>query len=122
MKLVVAEPESGALLAAVSGRRLVSSAVVLTELPRAVWRSGVDPDDPGLRSTLDRVALVQPSRALLRSAGGLGPPQLRTLDAIHIASALLVRAALDGVLAYDQRLLDAARHHGLPVEAPGVTD
>lgn len=48
----------------------------------------------------------------------VGPPLLRTLDAIHLASALSVAAALSAFVAYDRRLLAAAEDERLPVFAP----
>lgn len=53
-------------------------------------------------------------------AGALTPPALRSLDAVHLASALSVRDRLDGFVAYDARLVEAARAHGLPVLTPGA--
>ncbi len=100
--------------------RLLCSDLVLTELPRAVDRIGVGPSDPVLMSTLRRLSLITLSRALLRAAGRVEPAGLRTVDAIHLCSALRVRGHLDAVVAYDERLLDAARHHGLVVRSPGV--
>lgn len=93
---------------------------MLTELPRAVGRVGVGPADPVLVSTLRRLSLITLSRAVLRAAGQLEPAGLRTLDAIHLASALRVREHLDAVVAYDDRLLGAARQHGLVVRSPGA--
>ena len=119
---MVAEPESGALTAAVAGHRLLSSDLVLAELPRAVGRAGVAADDPALTSTLDRLGLVTLTRALLRETGRVGPPAMRTLDAIHLVSALAVGGVLDRVLGYDRRLLDAARGAGLAVGSPGAAD
>lgn len=93
---------------------------MLTELPRAVGRIGVGPSDPVLISTLGRLSLITLSRALLRAAGRVEPAGLRTLDAIHLCSALRVSGHLDAVVAYDEHLLDAARQHGLVVRSPGI--
>ena len=43
---------------------------------------------------------------------------LRTLDAIQLATALSLASVLDAFVAYDERLLAAAAHHGLPIAAP----
>jgi predicted nucleic acid-binding protein len=58
------------------------------------------------------------SSGVLESASRLPDPMLRTLDAIHVATALAIRDDLDVLLSYDQRLLAAATSHGLPTAAP----
>jgi predicted nucleic acid-binding protein len=60
---------------------------------------------------------VDVSAALLRSAAALTSESVRTLDAVHLASALRVEA--DELVAYDRRLLAAAIANGLPVRSPG---
>lgn len=79
------------------------------------------PDDPadGVAALLRRLDLVDLDRELLRSAGALPGPGLRSLDAVHLASALRVRDVLDAFVAYDDRLLEAARLAGLVVARPG---
>ena len=49
------------------------------------------------------------------------PGILRTLDALHLAAALLAGDDLEAVVTYDRRLADAAALHGVPVLAPGAT-
>lgn len=56
--------------------------------------------------------------AIARAAGDLAPFSLRTLDAIHLASALARGPELDAFLTYDDRLAEAARSLGLPVVRP----
>ena len=51
-------------------------------------------------------------------AAGLAPENLRTLDAIHVASALVLQPDLGAVVAYDSRLIEAARQNGLAVLSP----
>jgi uncharacterized protein len=58
------------------------------------------------------------TRDLLERAGELGPPPLRSLDAIHLASALSIGAELTAFVAYDRRLQAAAEAERLPVVAP----
>ena len=53
------------------------------------------------------------------AAAGL-PGGLRTLDAVHVAGALVLGDSLDTLLTYDRRMLDVARAAGLPTEAPGL--
>jgi predicted nucleic acid-binding protein len=126
VKLVREEAESGALRVYLEGADLVSSELVLTEIPRAVHRAAaLDPALP-LDLLLDRagdlidaLALRPVDRALLAGAGALAEPALRALDAIHVASAV----ALDPIetfVTYDERQAAAARLAGLRTMAPGI--
>jgi predicted nucleic acid-binding protein len=119
-KLVVPEPESeslGAYLSEAPG--IVTSALTAIELKRAVRRH-----QPArlvaAEGLLLTIATIELSREVLRTAGSLAPAALRTLDAIHLASALLVRDELDMFVAYDSRLLDAATAAGIPTASPGA--
>jgi hypothetical protein len=67
---------------------------------------------------LDGMTLGELTPSLLESAARLPDPALRSLDAIHIATALLLRSELDLLITYDQRVLTAATAHGLPTAAP----
>ena len=120
VKLVVAEPESGALLAFLRSRPdRLSSALSLTEVPRALRRarfSGVV--RRRAQRLLARLALVDVDRRILSAAAALEPPALRTLDAIHLATALVVREDLAGLVTYDRRLAVAAERLDLDVLAP----
>jgi len=69
-------------------------------------------------AVLRRVDLVRVGAGVLDGAGHQPPPQLRSLDAIHLATALALGPRLDAVVVYDTRLADAARGAGLAVEAP----
>ena len=64
------------------------------------------------------VLLLGLSDAVIENASRLPDPLLRSLDAIHLATALLIREDVDAVLTYDDRLAEAARAHGLTVAAP----
>lgn len=117
-KLLLPESESDALRAYVNDRgRVASSVIVGVEVRRAVRR--VRPD---LREDVERVlaALVQVelAAAILMTAAALDPPEVRSLDAIHIASALALGDELEAVVTYDARMAEAARAAGLRVEAP----
>jgi predicted nucleic acid-binding protein len=123
VKLVHEEPESGSLLAFLADSDLLTSELVLTEVPRAIRRAAeLDPRVPrdalleraGL--LLDAVALVPLDRSVLLAAGTLEGVSLRSLDAIHIATALLV--PIDGFVGYDERQAAAARLAGLRTVAP----
>jgi uncharacterized protein len=125
VKLVRQEDESDALRAFLEDADLVSSELVLTEVPRAIRRAvAQDPDlplDPLLEKTgelLDAVALLPLDRALLIVAGALDEPALRVLDAIHISAALAV-LPIDGFVSYDERQSATARLVGLRTVAPG---
>lgn len=119
VKLVVAEPETDALLAFLGGwPNRVSSALARVEVLRAVSRSGVSPQvrRRALR-VLARIALVEVDEPVLAAATRLGPPALRTLDALHLATARSLDG-LAGVVTYDQRLAGAARRLRVRVFAP----
>jgi len=90
---------------------------VRTELRRAVQR--VAPDRLGAAEALvGRLRLVRLDDELLDAAGREAPASLRTLDAIHLACALLLGDELDALVTYDARQADAARAAGLVVAAP----
>jgi uncharacterized protein len=74
---------------------------------------------PRAGHVLRRVHLLSLDDDLLARAASLDPPELRSLDALHRASAALLGAELGVVLAYDGRLLAAARALGFAVASPG---
>jgi predicted nucleic acid-binding protein len=126
VKLVREEPESQALRAFLAGADLVTSELVLTELPRALRRAAAHDRTLPLDllvaragELLDAVALLPLDRSLLASAGALEEPALCTLDAIHVAAAIIV-AAIDGFVSYDERQSAAGRLVGLRTVAPGA--
>ncbi len=128
VKLVRDEPESPALRSFVDDASLISSELVLTEVPRAIRRAvAFDPRlimDVLMARAADltsAVALLPIDRALLLAAGAFAEPALRALDAIHIASAVDV-SPLDGFLTYDERQAAAARLAGLRTVSPGATN
>ena len=116
VKLVVVERESSALAAAVGGSRLISSELVLAEVPRAVRAAG------GREVPLERLMrgldFVPLTRRVLAAAGSLEDRYLRTLDAIHVASALEIAGDLDGFVTYDAAQSRAAQLADLPLMAP----
>ena len=67
---------------------------------------------------LTRIALVDVDRRILRHAAALSPASLRSLDAIHLATALSLGQDLAGIVSYDQRLSDAAIGADVEVWAP----
>ena len=126
VKLVRDEAESDALRTYLEGADLVSSELVLTEVPRAVRRAvALDPELPldllldRTGELLDAVALATLDQALLAGAGALAEPALRALDAIHVATAVDLHP-LDAFVTYDERQAAAARLAGLRTTAPGT--
>jgi len=69
-------------------------------------------------TVMARFTLIPVDHPTLESAARLGRAGLRTLDAVHLATAHSLGGDLDALIAYDERLLTAARHAGLPVEEP----
>jgi predicted nucleic acid-binding protein len=118
VKLVVAEPESSALRAHLRRRRpLVSSALARTEVLRALLPAGEMALSRG-RDVLRRLDLVRINDLVLDAAGILEPAQIRSLDAIHLATAQLLGGDLRQVVTYDDRMADAARQLGLKTASP----
>lgn len=117
VKLIVDEAESGALLRwAVEIDRLVTSRVGIVETVRAASRRGHDVT-PRSRVLTD-VSIHELDPGIASVAAGLPPPLLRTLDAIHLATAMALGPELDAFVTYDDRLAEAARAVGLPVVRP----
>lgn len=118
VKLVVAEPESAALRQHLGRRRpLVSSALARTEVLRAVLGEGSEGIGRA-HALLGRIDLLRINDRILGSAGSLLPAHLRSLDAIHLATALQLGNDLGSLVSYDQRMLDAARHLGISIASP----
>jgi predicted nucleic acid-binding protein len=121
VKLVIDEPESDALEHHVGAGEslLATSRIAVVEVKRA---TGVANPSPEVRKTTDRLlracALVEVTPAVIDVAASLASPTVRTLDAIHVASALRIEA--EELLAYDRRLAAAAAAHGLAVVSPGA--
>lgn len=67
---------------------------------------------------LDAVTKVRLPTSVFGAAGRLGPEVLRSLDALHPASALDLGDSLDGLVTYDERLARAAESNGIPVLSP----
>lgn len=119
VKLVVAEPETEAFRnwLGESDREAVTSDLTRTELMRAVRRTAPD-RMLRAREVLDAVTLLHVTSAVFENAGRLEPSGLRSLDAIHLASALDLGDDLEGLVTYDDRLADAAVSNGVQVSAP----
>jgi hypothetical protein len=120
LKLVVDEPESAALEAWLSYRAgvpVVSGELAKVEVLRACRRVNAEAL-PQARALLAGLDLVRLSTDVIDSAAEVGDAALRTLDAIHLASALSIREHLSAFVAYDQRLLDAASAAGFEPARP----
>lgn len=118
VKLAVREPESVALRRYLRRRRtLVSSALARAEVLRALLPAGEEAVVRG-RSVLARFDLVRVNDRVLNAAGLLRPPELRTLDAVHLATAQLLGDELRALVTYDARMAEAAKGLGYRVVAP----
>ena len=122
VKLVVAEPESNALIDWLNSRTeqpLVTSVIGRIELIRAAARLGA-----ATLAAAERLAtmvdLLVLTDAIAQLAATLSPTELRTLDAIHLATAHIHRGTMTDFCAYDHQLRAAARDQQLPVVAPGA--
>jgi len=71
-----------------------------------------------VRDGLRRVDLVGIDDRILDAAGTLEPRVLRTLDAIHIATALALGDDLEAIVSYDERMVESARLLGLVTASP----
>lgn len=122
MKLVLRERESAALASAIpAAADVATSEVAVVELTRTVRLAGLEDDlEHELIELLDGCTLVAVDSNVVRSAAALTSETLRPLDAVHLASALVV--APDVMYVYDRQLGRAARALGLRVEAPGSTE
>ncbi len=119
VKLVVHEPESHRLNQYLRGRSLVSSALARAEVARAVAGFG-EMGTMRIRDVFARVEFVRINDRVLSVAGALVPVELRTLDAIHLATAGLFGDTLAVVVTYDLRMAEAALSSGLRAISPGL--
>ena len=118
VKLAVAEPESKALRGYLSRRQpLVSSALARTEVARALMPSGPEAVARG-HEVLQRIELLRVNDRVLSDAGRMTPADLRSLDAIHLASARQLGSAVKQIVTYDERMAGAAQASGWSVVAP----
>ncbi|MDE3044910.1 MAG: type II toxin-antitoxin system VapC family toxin [Acidobacteriota bacterium] len=117
LKLLTQENETQAMRAWFHSHEMIwSSHLLATEARRAGARLGLSTEV--IDVALESVALVLPSVATFYVAGQLLPTSLRSLDALHLATAVEIGVDLDGVVTYDERLADAARAASLVVVTP----
>lgn len=120
LKLVREEHETAALCAWLrpqSAQPVIISELGRVEVLRAARRAGGEALAEA-REVIGDIDLVPLDRRVQDLACDIGEPLLRTLDAFHLASAVLLREELAAFVAYDQRLLDAAEAADLPVVSP----
>ena len=120
MKLIREEEETGASrawLIAHPELPIVTSELGRVEVLRAARRVGSKVLTEA-RAILGDIDLVPLDRGVQDLASDIGAPLLRTLDALHLASAVLLRDELTAFVAYDERLTDAAQAAGLPTTTP----
>jgi predicted nucleic acid-binding protein len=118
VKLVVMEPESAGLRRYLRRRRpLVTSALARTEVLRALLLEGEQGIARG-RVVLASVDLVRVNDRVLNAAGVLLPGDLRSLDAIHLATAQQLGSDLGQIVTYDDKMLNAANRLGFKVVSP----
>lgn len=124
VKLVRDEEHTGALRRWVlereaAGDALVSSDLLRTEAIRVARRVE---DDAVLERTvalIDNLSLVRLVPECYDAAGHLGPPRMRSLDALHLAAAVEFGSDLAGIASYDARVLESAASIGLTTVSPG---
>jgi uncharacterized protein len=116
-KLVLPEAESEVLRSSLGQWRWISSALLEVEVVLAVRRrepSGVE----AARRALAGAELIEIDPYVRRVATDLENPPLRSLDAIHLATALSLGDHVGAFFTYDARLIAAAQAHGLAVTVP----
>jgi uncharacterized protein len=119
IKLVFEEAETPALEAFLMDRPLrVSSSLARVEVMRVARTVGEALVSRHAVEVLAAITLIAPDAALLAAAANLDPLSLRSLDAIHLATAAALLPDLEGMVVYDVRLARAARARGLRVWAP----
>ena len=117
VKLVLAEPESLEMERwYVESERVSTSLIGIIETRRAVARRPHDPIH--LDRVVSGIEVIGINVRLGERAATIGPADVRTLDAIHLATAMSIGSALTSFVTYDDRLAAAARALGLPVVSP----
>lgn len=118
LKLILEEPESTVLMRWLeSWPERTSSRLLWLEAVRAVRRHRPDGFE-NVRRLLSAIELVSVDDDILETAALLQPLTLRSLDAIHLATAMTLGDTLGMLVTYDRRMIDAAQTLGLPVASP----
>lgn len=121
IKLIIVEAESSALAGHLtrSGQRVLSSEIAVVETHRTMVRLGVGAEVHAQADELLGDTLLLPVQPVLGTAGRLPYPGLRSLDAVHLASAQSLGPTLTSFITYDRRLANIAREAGVQIAAPG---
>jgi predicted nucleic acid-binding protein len=120
VKLVHTEPDSAALRGWLDERAetgWISSVLTEIESFRALARYAPEAASR-LPAVLDQIDLIDLDQRIRMLARTVTPATVRSLDAIHLGTALHVRSALTSFVTYDERLLDAVQAAGLPIDSP----
>ena len=118
MKLPLREAEKDALLRElVEWEGFVSSSLLGVESLRACARYGAS-YERAAREWMEGLALVPIDDGVLDVAAELEPAGLRSLDALHLATAISLGNEVGVFFTYDDRLGHAAQENGLPVGQP----
>jgi len=118
VKLAVTEKESAALRRYLRRRApLVVSALARTEVARALLPLGSAAVQRG-HDVLTRIELIRVTDRILLEAGSLLPADLRSLDAIHLATMRQLGESLRRLVTYDNRMASAALELGIATVAP----
>lgn len=118
LKLITVEDESQAMRSWFRSHNSIWSSYLLrTEALRAGARLGISNDT--IEGALDTVSLILPSSTTFFTAGRLSPATLRPLGALHLAAAMEIGDDLEGIVAYDDRLMQAALAVSIKVHSPG---
>ncbi len=120
VKLVVREAQSESLAEYLAGRTLASSRISIVEVARAVGRRFGRTWEPEAE-VFDELAFIELDSVVTAAAATLKPTELRSLDAIHLASAGQLGSDLEAFVTYDSRLAAAAQSLGIPIVAPGLS-
>ena len=125
VKLVLIETHSDALAGWLNERaemRWITSTLADVELARAIVRSERPEGLAAVPAVLARLDRFEVDDVIRTTAAAFQDPGLRTLDAIHLATATVAASVgkLEAIVSYDSRLSDAARALGLPTAAPGL--
>lgn len=117
VKLVRREAETDALVGEITDWRAHATSVIgAVEVQRAANRAGADP--ARVDELLRRLSLLDVDDGVRELASTIAPGKLRTLDAIHLASAISLEDDLGALACYDEQLRNAAAREGIPVLSP----
>lgn len=119
VKLIFSEPESEALRRwLLAHPAMLTSRLAFVEVRRAILRVTDAIDEAVFQAVWDRAQIVELTAGIAQVAAHIGPPGLRSLDAMHVASALALGEELEAFVTYDTRQAEAAREAGLIIAAP----